>query len=59
MKRIEQNRKKILKEVSINGVKVKLELSKSEAIKFPRKLESTIKIKDKKLEPISANSIFL
>lgn len=53
------NEKKILKEVSINGVKVKLELSKEEASRFPRKLESTIRVKDKELEPISNGSIFL
>ena len=51
--------KTVLKEVSINGVKVKLELSNEEANRFPKRLESTIKIKDKELETISKDSVFL
>ena len=50
--------KKVLKQVIINGVKVRVELSESQARKFPKKLESTIRIKDKELEPIAINSIF-
>jgi len=54
---MEENNK-IIKEVKINGVRVKLELSKEKARDFPEKLESTIKIEDKEVEPISLGSIF-
>ena len=53
-----ENKTKVMKEVTINDVKVRLELSESEAEDFPAKIVSTIRIKDKELEPISARSIF-
>ena len=37
--------KKVLKEISINGVKVRLELSEEEARNFPKKLVSTVRIR--------------
>lgn len=50
--------KKILKEIEINGVKVKIELSEDEAKKFPEKIDSIIKIEDRRLKPISSRTIF-
>ena len=50
--------KKVLKEIEINGVKVKIELSEEEVERFPKKIDSIIKIKDKKLKPISVRTIF-
>ena len=51
-------RKNTMKEVEINGVKVKIELSEDEANKFPEKIESIIKVEDRKLKPISIRTIF-
>lgn len=50
--------KKVLKEIELNGVKVKIELSEDEAKEFPEKIDSIIKIEDEKLNPISAKTIF-
>jgi len=49
---------KVMKKVKVNGVQISVELDKEESRKFPNKLESTIKVKDKEVEPISAGSIF-
>mgnify|MGYP001619381886 CR=1 FL=1 len=51
-------RKKVLKEIELNGVKVKIELSEDEVERFPKKIDSIIKIEDKKLKPIAAKTIF-
>lgn len=37
-----------MKPIKINGVKVNIELSKSDSKNFPQKLESIIKVKDNK-----------
>tara|TARA_Y100000310_G_scaffold318836_1_gene373351 strand:+ start:452 stop:616 length:165 start_codon:yes stop_codon:yes gene_type:complete len=50
--------KKILKEIEINGVKVKIELLEDEIRKFPEKIDSIIKVRDKKLKPISIRTVF-
>lgn len=50
--------KKVLKEIELNGVKVKIELSEDEAKEFPEKIDSIIKIEDKRLKPISSRTIF-
>ncbi len=51
-------RQRIMKEVEINGVKVKIELLEEEKNSFPKKLESKIRIKDEEVEPISVRTIF-
>jgi len=51
-------KEKILKPIKINGQKVKIELSKEEAKSFPKKLESSMRIKNKDADPISKCIIF-
>ena len=53
------NKGKVIKVVELNGVKVRIELSEEESKIFPEKIESSIRIKDKKLARISAGSVFL
>lgn len=53
------NKAKVIKVVEINGVKVRIGLSEEDAKRFPEKIESSLRIRDKKLAHISANSVFL
>jgi len=50
--------KRILKEIEINGVNVKIELSEDEAERFPEKIDSIIKVNDRNLKPISMRTVF-
>ncbi len=50
--------KKVFKEVYINGIKIKIELTEEEAKTFPKRIVSTVRIKDKEVEAISSKSIF-
>lgn len=52
-------KEKVLKEIMINGNKVKIELLREEAKNFPRKLNSSVKIEDKEVLPVSKSAIFL
>ena len=50
--------KKVIKEVVINGVKVKLEMSMEKAKNYPDKIESIIKIEEEEVSSIPSKSIF-
>ncbi|MBI2630022.1 hypothetical protein HYW76_02895 [Candidatus Pacearchaeota archaeon] len=55
---MEMKRRKVIKTVEISGVKVNIELDRKEARKFPKRIESSIRIVDKEVEPIAMRSIF-
>jgi len=47
------------KEIYLNGIKIKIEMPEEEIKKLPERIESTIRIRDKEVKPISARTIFL
>jgi len=56
---MEKKIKRYIKPLIINGVKVNVELRENQLEDILEVLESSIRIKDKNLEPISIKTIFL